>query len=67
MSEKVCVKWVENECVKWETTKDGGLELNLTKCPVEMREKIENQFKQGFTIKSKLEKIEPEIEKIKKK
>lgn len=53
-TKSVCVKWIENECVKWETRPDGGLELNLTKCPIKLKEKIESQISKGFGIRSKL-------------
>ena len=56
MGEKVCVKWIEDKCVKWQTAPDGGLILNLKKCPVKLREKIKGQLKKGFEVKSMLDK-----------
>lgn len=68
MSEEVCVKWVEDKCVKWETRKDGGLTLNLKSCPRKLREKIKKQLSKGLEVSSKLEpEPEPKIKNIKKK
>ena len=59
-TEKVCVKWVKEKCVEWQERPDGGLELNLSKCPRKLRTKIRGQMKKGFSIKTPLEPTSPD-------
>lgn len=46
----VCVKWIQDKCVKWETNSDGGVNLNLKKCPVKLANQIEGQLRKGLKV-----------------
>lgn len=50
----ICVKWVEDKCVKWETREDGGLNLNLQNCSTKMLKEIKKQLSKGLSVKSPL-------------
>jgi len=54
VAKEVCVKWVEDKCVKWETRPDGGVTLNLNKCPIKKVNEIKKQLAKGLKIERDL-------------
>jgi len=54
---KKCVKWVKDKCVEWVEDEDGRIVLNLSKCPVKMRNTILGQlFSKGIKVVARDEK-----------
>ena len=54
VKDKVCVKWVEDKCVKWETNPEGGITLNLNKCPAKLVKTIKGQLAKGLKVEKDL-------------
>ena len=54
VAKPVCVKWVKDKCVEWETREDGGVTINLSKCPVKLKREIKNQLRKGLKVEQDL-------------
>ena len=54
VEKEVCVKWVKDKCVEWQTREDGGLTLNLNKCSTKQVKEIKQQLSKGLKVEQDL-------------